>query len=69
MWCGRLRQGRRREIHDCRELSLAWAAQGAKVGLLDADIYGPSQPLMMGLSGAKPVSPDGKHMTPLRRMA
>jgi ATP-binding protein involved in chromosome partitioning len=47
-------------------LALAWAAQGAKVGLLDADIYGPSQPLMMGLSGAKPVSPDGKHMTPLR---
>jgi ATP-binding protein involved in chromosome partitioning len=47
-------------------LALAWAAQGAKVGLLDADIYGPSQPLMMGLSGSKPVSPDGKHMTPLR---
>ncbi len=42
-------------------LALAWAAQGAKVGLLDADIYGPSQPLMMGLSGAKPVSTDGKH--------
>jgi ATP-binding protein involved in chromosome partitioning len=47
-------------------LALAWAAQGAKVGLLDADIYGPSQPLMMGLSGAKPVSTDGKHLTPLR---
>jgi len=47
-------------------LALAWASQGAKVGLLDADIYGPSQPLMMGLSGAKPVSPDGKHLTPLR---
>jgi ATP-binding protein involved in chromosome partitioning len=47
-------------------LALAWAAQGAKVGLLDADIYGPSQPLMMGLSGAKPVSTDGKHMTPLK---
>jgi ATP-binding protein involved in chromosome partitioning len=47
-------------------LALAWAAQGAKVGLLDADIYGPSQPLMMGLSGAKPVSEDGKHLTPLR---
>ena len=29
-------------------LALAWAAQGAKVGLLDADIYGPSQPLMKG---------------------
>jgi ATP-binding protein involved in chromosome partitioning len=47
-------------------LALAWAAQGAKVGLLDADIYGPSQPLMMGLAGAKPVSEDGKHFTPLR---
>jgi ATP-binding protein involved in chromosome partitioning len=47
-------------------LALAWAAQGAKVGLLDADIYGPSQPLMMGLTGAKPVSVDGKHLTPLR---
>ncbi|MEP6547319.1 MAG: iron-sulfur cluster carrier protein ApbC [Gammaproteobacteria bacterium] len=47
-------------------LALAWAAQGAKVGLLDADIYGPSQPLMMGLAGAKPVSEDGKHLTPLR---
>jgi ATP-binding protein involved in chromosome partitioning len=47
-------------------LALAWAVQGAKVGLLDADIYGPSQPLMMGLSGQKPVSADGKHLTPLR---
>jgi ATP-binding protein involved in chromosome partitioning len=47
-------------------LALAWTAQGAKVGLLDADIYGPSQPLMMGLAGAKPVSVDGKHLTPLR---
>jgi ATP-binding protein involved in chromosome partitioning len=46
-------------------LALAWAKQGAKVGLLDADIYGPSQPQMMGLAGAKPVSEDGKHMTPL----
>jgi ATP-binding protein involved in chromosome partitioning len=47
-------------------LALAWAAQGAKVGLLDADIYGPSQPLMMGLAGQHPVSEDGKAMTPLR---
>jgi len=46
-------------------LALAWARQGAKVGLLDADIYGPSQPQMMGLSGAKPVSEDGKQLTPL----
>jgi len=48
-------------------LALAWAAQGAKVGLLDADIYGPSQPQMMGLKGAKPVSEDGKRLTPLRK--
>src|ERR1700729_2477372 len=47
-------------------LALAWAAQGAKVGLLDADIYGPSQPLMMGLASAKPKSDDGKHLIPLR---
>jgi ATP-binding protein involved in chromosome partitioning len=47
-------------------LALAWAAQGARVGLLDADIYGPSQPLMMGLAGQKPQTADGKHITPLR---
>jgi len=47
-------------------LALAWAAQGARVGLLDADIYGPSQPLMMGLEGQKPVlDPDGKQIVPL----
>jgi ATP-binding protein involved in chromosome partitioning len=46
-------------------LALAWQLQGARVGLLDADIYGPSQPLMMGLSGRKPESADGKHLTPL----
>ncbi len=47
-------------------LALAWAAQGARVGLLDADIYGPSQPLMMGLAGQKPQTSDGKHLIPLR---
>ncbi len=47
-------------------LALAWSAQGARVGLLDADVYGPSQPLMTGLAGAKPTSPDGKHLEPLR---
>jgi ATP-binding protein involved in chromosome partitioning len=46
-------------------LALAWAAQGARVGLLDADIYGPSQPMIMGLSGERPNSPDGKHLDPL----
>src|SRR5579872_5139608 len=46
-------------------LALAWAAQGARVGMLDADIYGPSQPLMLGLEGKRPTSPDGKHLRPL----
>src|SRR5450432_238937 len=46
-------------------LALAWAAQGARVGILDADIYGPSQPLMLGLAGQRPTSPDGKKLRPL----
>jgi ATP-binding protein involved in chromosome partitioning len=47
-------------------LALAWAAAGARVGILDADIYGPSQPLMLGLAGRRPSSADGKHLTPLQ---
>ena len=46
-------------------LALAWATAGARVGILDADIYGPSQPLMLGLSGQRPSAPDGKHLVPL----
>ena len=45
-------------------LALALAAEGAQVGLLDADIYGPSQPMMMGIS-ARPESDDGRTMEPL----
>jgi ATP-binding protein involved in chromosome partitioning len=45
-------------------LALALAAEGASVGLLDADIYGPSQPMMMGIEG-RPESSDGKTMEPL----
>ena len=44
-------------------LALALAAEGAKVGVLDADIHGPSIPMMLGLSG-KPESPDGKSIEP-----
>ena len=46
-------------------LALALAAEGARVGVLDADIYGPSQPLMFGVSGQKPQSIDCKTMQPL----
>lgn len=46
-------------------LALALAAEGATVGLLDADIYGPSQPQMLGISG-RPESTDGKSMEPMR---
>ncbi|WP_371764507.1 iron-sulfur cluster carrier protein ApbC [Massilia sp.] len=45
-------------------LALALAAEGAAVGLLDADIYGPSQPMMLGVNG-RPQSLDGKTMEPL----
>lgn len=45
-------------------IALALHSQGARVGLLDADIYGPSVPIMLGLSG-KPKSVDGKSMEPL----
>src|ERR1700691_3530453 len=46
-------------------LALAWAAQSARVGILDAAIYGASQPLMLGLEGQKPSPPDGKRLIPL----
>lgn len=46
-------------------LALALAAEGATVGLLDADIYGPSQPQMLGISG-RPESVDGKSMEPMQ---
>lgn len=46
-------------------LALAFAAEGATIGILDADIYGPSQPMMMGLDG-RPDTLDGKTMEPMK---
>ncbi len=46
-------------------LAVALAAEGKRVGLLDADVFGPSQPRMLGVSG-RPASPDGKTILPLR---
>jgi ATP-binding protein involved in chromosome partitioning len=45
-------------------LALALAAEGASVGMLDADIYGPSQPMMLGIAG-RPESKDGKSIEPM----
>ncbi len=48
-------------------MALAFAANGQTVALLDADIYGPSQPRLMGLAGEKPNSPDGNTLEPMQR--
>ncbi|HEY3909127.1 MAG TPA: iron-sulfur cluster carrier protein ApbC [Stellaceae bacterium] len=46
-------------------LALALKANGLAVGVLDADIYGPSMPRMLGIAGRKPSSPDGKRLIPV----
>lgn len=47
-------------------LALGLAKEGAKVGLVDADVYGPSLPIMLGMQGQRPISHDGKTMVPLQ---
>ena len=47
-------------------IALALAQEGARVGILDADIYGPSQPRMLGLMGERPETKDGKTLEPLK---
>ena len=47
-------------------LALAWVAQGARVGLLDADVYGPSQPLLLGVSGVRPETTADKRILPVQ---
>ncbi|MGL9735324.1 MAG: iron-sulfur cluster carrier protein ApbC [Symbiopectobacterium sp.] len=46
-------------------MALALAAEGASVGILDADIYGPSIPTMLGTTSERPTTPDGQHMAPI----
>ena len=50
----------------CSNLALALAAEGARVGVMDADVYGPSQPMMLGVApGTRPKSIDGKFFEPV----
>mgnify|MGYP001100861170 CR=1 FL=1 len=48
-------------------LAVALAKAGYQVGLMDADIYGPSTDMMMGVQGEKPTTPDGKRITPIEK--
>jgi ATP-binding protein involved in chromosome partitioning len=49
-------------------LALALAAEGARVGIMDADIYGPSQPTMLGIEGQRPESVDGNSLQPMESL-
>ena len=60
-----LRQRRGGEIQHCRQPGAGAGRRRAKVGILDADIYGPSIPNMLGTEHERPTSPDGQHMAPI----
>jgi ATP-binding protein involved in chromosome partitioning len=61
-------KGRRRQEHHRGQPGAGAGRRGRQVGMLDADIYGPSQPMMLGIEG-RPESRDGKTIEPMENTA